>query len=445
MIDLNDVVVLCDKPSDEKIFKQMQRHSTNLKEIQGVEVLPLQWKKHLPDEYIEGMAPLLQFDRADYYFCYKGYPFLVLEMTEHGYTGDQCLQRFARISKTAEKQIPFIYFAPHSRTRFDELHQDKPSYRNVSSDLFSGFVKLMDIYDSPVVTLGWKTNDRGIPMKLAANSPEETGLKDLIELLDNLLSERLEEMINKSSINETESLKPHIQKTIELSEKSNVGKSEVRISGFSYSNVLDIVSDPLESLKYIPREYFMKGKSHKLITLMCVENSRINKLVLPNGQIIRFNGKEELDSLLPDSLKQKPWLFYHSGYQWRSEPNVGIVTNIDINHCRSLNGKTTKDRDNLLVVHWPRVFFERTSTLRLSMLDSLGNNEESAPFMQLVAEKAALGRGRQNGEKFIQVTGKAIGAWNERATVARVYRDTCDLLILNDAIVLGNMWAEEFK
>ena len=200
MVSLGEIVVLCDKPSDQRFFNFMQKQSSCLSKIKHVEVLPLKWAEQLPEEYLEGMAPLLQFDRADYYFCYHGNPFLVVEMTVHGYTGDNCLQRFARINKTAQEGIPFIYFGPHSRTRFDELAGENPSYRNVSSDLFKGFRRLTEIYSNPVITVEWKTNHKGLPMELGIEDPNTSGLQELLDLLDELLENKINEMINKEGM-----------------------------------------------------------------------------------------------------------------------------------------------------------------------------------------------------------------------------------------------------
>jgi hypothetical protein len=39
----------------------------------------------------------------------------------------------------------------------------------------------------------------------------------------------------------------------------------------------------------------------------------------------------------------------------------------------------------------------------------------------------------------------SIGAWNEAASVARIYRQFADMVILNDAVLLGNHWVEQAR
>lgn len=441
MAKIEDIVVLCDKPSDERLFKSyIQNQSPILGKIKDVAVLPSIDK--IPPKYRKGLQTLLQFDRADYYFCYNGVPILVVEMTVHGYTGDQCLQRFARISKTAEEHVPFIYFAPTSRTRFDELDQSNPSYRNVSSDLYKGFIRLMEIYQSPVVAVQWKTNNQGIPSDLINEHPMESGINVLIELISSLLSCHLDDLINKKNILQSKFFEEHIKNTELLGARENVSQSEVRFTNVPFYDIAEICNSPLSSFEFVPRSYFMKGKAQKLLTLMALEHSQIKHLLLPNDQIVSFKNKEELINFLPSQLSSKPWIFYHSGYQWRSEPNVGIVTNIDITMCRSHQGKTAKERDNFLVVHWPRIFFNADSRIRAELLSKLTLLEKDAYVRQLFHEKAMSAKIKKGGEKYIAQEKKAFGKWNPRTTVARIYRDTCDLLILNDIIILGNMWSE---
>ena len=99
---LENIIVFCDKPTDMKLFHYLKPLSPVLSQIgdENVRVLPNRSK--LPSDCADGFGPLLEYDRADYYFCYHDVPFLVIEMTEHGYTGDMCMQLFSRIAKAEE-------------------------------------------------------------------------------------------------------------------------------------------------------------------------------------------------------------------------------------------------------------------------------------------------------------------------------------------------------
>ncbi|WP_421924956.1 hypothetical protein [Lysinibacillus capsici] len=441
-MSLNKVSVLCDKTGDKILFEIMQEKSEILEQISTVEVLPINWVKELPLSYLDGMGKLLQFDRADYYFCYDGQPILVLEMTQHGYTGDQSVQRFARINKTAEEGIPFIYFGPQSRTRYDEMHNKKPSYRNVSSDLFKGFKRLSEIYDVPVLAVEWKTDTKGKPHTLGMVDFTESGLQDVINLLEEFLGKYLSELVDKGPIVDSDLINYYIDITKKLSENENVQTSNVRMENIDFQKIYNVFCDPKESFKIIKRPYYLIGKAQKLITLMAIEFSEIETIVLPNGQSVPCND-ENLKKYIPKEFFDNKWLFYHSGYQWRSEPNVGVVTNLDINYCRTQYGKTVYDRKQLLAVHWPRVFFNKEHPRRIELLQYSKSIIGETPFGKYWLEREEARGGK--GENFIKYSSKNIGAWSEKATVARIYRDTCDIVILNDAIIIGDKWKGKYE
>ena len=135
-------------------------------------------------------------------------------------------------------------------------------------------------------------------------------------------------------------------------------------------------------------------------------------------------------------FSDKPWFYYYSGYQWRSEPNIGIVTNLDFIKCRSKKGKTVYDRDQLLCVHWPRIFWDEASPVRQQLMGLLDTPQ--APILQSRFRKAYC-------KKSTRGDTKVFGAWSDQTTVARVFRDVCDLVILNDAVIVGNKWRGCFE
>ncbi len=437
---LQDIDVLCDKPTDCKLFKMMKGCSETLAAIRDDRVQVLPDRKQIPPEYKDYLNPLLEFDRADYYFCLNGRPLIVAEITEHGYTGDQCMQRFARISKTAEMGIPFIYFAPVKRTRYDELDScgSNPSYRNVNRDMYLGFSRLTEVYDTPVVALPWNTASNGIPMILGADGPAETGLKDLFDLIGNLLVNHESDLQNGISITAAPELREHIAYTEKLATRDNVRKSEVRYLSVDFNTIRNQIEDPTDRTELMPRDYFFKGKAHKLFALMSLDSSRINKCILPDGRIETLN---YLFETYGQAFSRKKWLYYFSGYQWRSEPNVGIVTNIDHLYCRELHGRTVSDRKLFLCVHWPRVFWDRDSTTRKNLLEDIKDIGSSATLNRLADEMLAA-TGNYPNLDVLTPNAKVFGNWNNHVTVARIFRNTCDLIILNDAVIVGNMWQE---
>ncbi len=431
-----EIVVFCDKPTDAKLFNYLKGISPVLSQIPGQNVRVLPDRRALPPEYVKGFGELLDYDRADYYFCFREKPFLVVEMTEHGYTGDQCMQRFARIVKTAEMRIPFLYFAPTSRTRYDELDDASPSFRNVSADMYEGFVRLTEIFETPVIALPWGTGENGIPLILGQDDPDRTGISTLFGLIDSLVCSHFDEMVSGETIAHAAEIQPFIEATRALSLRKNVYGSEVKIPNLSFGVIENLILNPQKTFDMVPREYFYKGKAFKLLAFMSIEFSRITKAILPDNTEIPI---AEFIRRCSPSFAACPWLYYYSGYQWRSEPNVGIVTNIDINMCRTQYGRTIFDRKQLLCVHWPRIFWDSDSPVRKQLLREAACPKTS-PVLGPMARAAQAYSGKTPNLDIIRGGSKVFGAWSDRATVARIYRKVCDLVILNDAVIVGNKW-----
>jgi hypothetical protein len=166
----------CDKPSDKALVQAFGRISEFWANITDIQVIPSLEPDALVSNFTTSqVAPLLEYDRPDIIILFEGKPILVIEITEHGYTGDNPLQRFARVVRAAEMKVPLVHFTPFARTRFDEmLYTDSlTSARRVSSRLFEGFVKLTDIYCVPVVAMDWPVTPRGIPIKPDLHAPAQ--------------------------------------------------------------------------------------------------------------------------------------------------------------------------------------------------------------------------------------------------------------------------------
>ncbi len=429
--------VFCDKPSDVLLFNHIKKYSEELSKIPNNQVDVLPTLQQLQSVAPTTLCSLLEGDRADYYICYQNEPLIIIEMTEHGYTGDMCLQRFARIMRSAELHIPFIYFSPISRSRYDELDQINPSLRNVNSDMFRGFVRLSEIYDTPVISMEWKTSANGLPMILGVDDPKVTGIQELLDLLSNLIPNHFHALYRHESILNAPELKNSIENTKKLSLNNNVRPSDVRHEHLPFDKIISIIKNPIEAFTLLDREeYFFKGKIHKLLGLMSIENSNINHVIMPDNSVMTI---DNFVLEYQDVLSKKNWLYYYSGYQWRSEPNVGIVTNIDIVACREAKGQTLKDRSQLLCVHWPRIFWNRNSKTRLHLLSSLQDNISDPYLNDLVCEKVKYSDKIPSPELLIS-NDKAFGTWSNSTTVARIYRNVCDIIILNDVVIVGNNW-----
>src|SRR5438874_1036933 len=146
-VNYEAIHIYCDEESDRSLilgFRQLSKPLASVP-VDNITIYPAQNSSKLSPF----LKALVSADRPDFVFTYEDKPFLVLELTEHGYTGDNGLQRFTRFAVCAEEKVPFIYFTPFQRTRDDELDESadpsKLSRRHVNSNVFQGMLRLAEI------------------------------------------------------------------------------------------------------------------------------------------------------------------------------------------------------------------------------------------------------------------------------------------------------------
>lgn len=440
--------IWCDKPSDKALAQAFGSISQFWADVSDIQIIPSLGPDALTSNFTtRQVAPLLEYDRPDMIILLGGRPILVIEMTEHGYTGDNPLQRFARVVRAAEMKVPLVHFTPFARTRFDEmLYTDSlTSARRVSSRLFEGFVKLTNIYGVPIVAMDWPVTPRGIPIK--PNLQEPTQLKEifgeLVRYSEHLCEHDGPRILSGESILECDVIRNAAEATKTKAEQTNVLDSEIRIQGIPYESICQIIANPQTIVELLGYDYFMKGKDHKLIALRTINESTIDMVETPTGVVSRPPEVTGIQEILPSELSERPWLLFYSGYEWRGQPNGGIVTNTDILYCRTSSGCTVRDREQYLVVVWPRVFYNANHPRRSSLLQELSDFVTSSQYTrldELVEQKRDFRGQTYEHPNYIAYNSKSIGAWSEKSTVSRIYRHFCDLVILNDRVLLGNHW-----
>jgi hypothetical protein len=447
MIDSENFEIWCDKPSDREMVIALGAISAFFAKIKAVHTLPTRSVEKLrTNPETQHVAPLIEYDRPDLMIFYQKQPVLVVEITEHGYTGDNPLQRFARAVRSAELGVPFIHFTPFARTRLDELlYSDVlTSARRVSSRLFEGFLKLTRIYHVPVIGVNWPVNERGTPLKADLNNLNqlEQVFGELIKLIERICLEHGEDVISKTDFRDDPEIQIHIQINQQLATASNVLESQIRLS-VDYGEVTNLIHHPPHFFHLIGEDYFRKGKDHKLIAYHAIQRSRIEWLQSKHGEMIALPAQPKaIQAVLPTEFARKPWVILYSGYEWRGEPNGGIAANTEILLCRAEGGRTIRDKDCFLAVLWPRVFWNPESTRRALLLSDLKAtvaDDTTADLYQLIANKRAA-QGQPMTGSYLFASSKSIGAWREGSTITRVYRAFCDLVILNDAVLLGSHW-----
>ncbi len=440
--------VWCDKPSDKTLVEAFRRLSPFWADVSSIQVIPNSGPRALASNFFDRqVVSLLEYDRPDIIILLDGHPVLVIEITEHGYTGDNPLQRFARVVRAAELGVPLVHFTPFARTRFDEmLYTDSPtSARRVSSRLFEGFVKLTETYKVPIVAMDWPVTPRGTPVKpdLQNSTQLREIFGELVDYAQHICEHDGARLIAGENVLNCEVIKSAVQATKQKAQQTNVLDSEIRLQNIPYDKICRIIANPKVMVELLGQDYFMKGKDHKLIALRAIEDSLIELVETQTGPVNAPSNVEELRRILPQEFSEKPWLIFYSGYEWRGQPNGGIVTNTDILYCRTPTGATVKDRTQYLAVVWPRVFYKSNNPRRSVLLEELSdfaNSNGPCRLGDLVKQKRNL-RGQVFGHpNYIAYRTKSIGAWSENSTVARIYRHFCDLIILNDRVLLGDHW-----
>jgi len=144
-------VIYCDEADDEllarKLFTEGPLANATIMRLppRGV---------NLPPE----LALSLQWERSDWLITRDGVLVAAAELSKHGYTGDNGMQRFARLLRAPSLGIPVVYFTPFSRSRLNELDQGRNSPRNVSPEMFGELLNAGDKYGVPCLAIRWPTD-----------------------------------------------------------------------------------------------------------------------------------------------------------------------------------------------------------------------------------------------------------------------------------------------
>jgi len=448
------LIVYCDEETDRSLFRRFQSHSDFLSTIpnNNLKILPAKGAidTHDPGSRIN---MLLSDDRPDFVFVLDGKPILVVELTKHGYTGDNPLQRFTRLAIAAEGGCAVIYFTPFSRVRDDELDQgvENPSKRRVNTDMFKGMSHLAEIFKIPMVALDWPTNAAGLPRSLSARLDPGEFLKicgHLIVAMEKISRDLAERLATGQSIMDDPWVRSKLADLQKLWEVPNTRTSAVKLT-LSRKELKSIIDRPAEILKRISKtDYFFKDKPERLLLLECIQQMKI-ELIRRNGSAPRAASSElsKVQELIDCNDSFESAMFYQTGYKWRSDPHCGVLVNIDYNQCRKSNGHTPRDRDRALVLFWPRVFLSDVSSPYLAIsrsLAALSKKDWGAGISRLFVQRYG---DKPTATKYItqllRGKGSLIGLWRDTTKQARVFRYYCDLIILGDAIIVGDSWGSE--
>ena len=448
------IKVFCDSPADLKLFHKLADLSNLLNQIpsENISVYP-QLKSALKQEQHKNIIPLFKFDRPDYIVTLSEKPILVVEVTEHAYTGDNGLQRFTRVASAAENGVAFIYFGPIARTRDDELDRAQNistlSKRNLTSDFFEGMLALHERFDTPQFFSEWIVAENGKVIKVppnATSSEFEKVYNHLVSLITSIVQQAIDFQTNKTNYattnfldnGTTKLIEPETNETnyttnllgnsqkqlIELAENKNTKFSDVRFQ-FSKQRAIQLTRDPKGILSNLDT-YFFKGKPDKLLALFALQKSTIKYLHLKDKVI--SNQKEInrlLDEICTSNIFNNGAIGYYSGYKWRSDPHCGVAINLYYRKCFVDNTELP------LLLFYPRISISEVTTDNL-----LKEINSSDTLLDLFKSRYPT----DFQTKYDKTTNSEslYHHWVNTTKQARIFQNYCSLIFCNDGIILGD-------
>jgi len=439
----SDVTVLCDEEADKQLFLRLRTHFPELARIpkDNIKVYP-----RITESVNERLFRLVNNDRPDFVFLYNQHPLLVLELTEHGYTGDNPLQRFTRLAAAAENRVPAIYFGPFARVRDDELDLvDDPSTlsrRRVNTDLFRGMHCLSKLFKVPMAVAEWVTGQNGKPLKFSAVSNVDTCKRIFAPLVSKILTLVTYSVFKLNNIDSSELLPQLCQIEEELKQTfatSNVRGSQTKLC-LSKANVVKFVRNPSSILDVItPAAYFLHDKPERLLSWLCIKHTEIKWI----------EGKNSIDAVGDTDIfnylyKYKPTInddccFYYTGYKWRSDPHCGVLVNLDYLLARGPGETTPEKRKRALILFYPRVYLNSKSGNVIKLTAEITKaSDAGSEFYSMFERRYGSDPAGSISRSFIRRTSGHITQWTESTKQARIFRQYCDFIFLADAVLLGN-------
>ena len=336
---LNQIEVFCDEDADVKLFKRLKGLSSILNNIPDENIAKYpQISAAVNNRTYDKIFPLFAFDRPDYIFTLAGKPILVVEVTEHAYTGDNGLQRFVRVASAAENKVPFIYFGPIARVRDDELDLSNDvstlSKRSLTSDFFEGMATLHTLYKVPMLFTEWITARNGKVKKVPLTSTDSKFMGvygDLCSLMAAIIN--LARNGKNGTADSAALLVKSQAQLLDLANIKNTRHSDVKFA-LNRTKTIELIRNPQQILQYMS-DYFFKGKPDKLLALYALRNSQLKNILLKDRIV---SDETEISSFIKKicsaDIFQEGAYVYFSGYKWRSDPHCGVAINIYYRECK---------------------------------------------------------------------------------------------------------------
>jgi len=282
------IQIYCDALQEGEWFKNL---SPNFKDADILSIKDRGKNPRIIDELIE-------YDRPDIILVIDGKVKLALEKTEEVPTGHNVGQRFARIVKSAEVSIPFIYFCP-----FVAMKHGKYANRCfINARLFTAIQNMSKIHNVSILAMNWVAD---ADYELIRTGEEDREIKLLIK-----------ELFNKNFQFEKSEIINDLQRKMEEERKARIAMHS------SYD-------EPPNTVKIIDTSNLIRDLKEKF------GNFKIPKLFIKNKETVFYTL-----GMTPKNCR-------------REDPFTGMQLVYDYYWCRT--GPKITDRKRNLVLNIPLV------------------------------------------------------------------------------------------
>lgn len=393
---MGEVVIYCDGASDELAAELFLLQGS----LQTATIRRLPQRKQAPPF----LQPLLAWERLDWVVAIDDKVRCTVELSRHGYTGDNGFQRFARLYRSASLGIPTIYFTPFARTRLNELDVGRVSARNVAPELFETLTELEARFGVACIAVDWPVRaDLGqpVPLQDPVARPAMERLGELVGAFSAVPPERSVSTFAEDFPDFAEAMDTHAQ--IPYRGADTRGAVGLPLN----------LGDPMWVHEFLPDNYFGTGKADKTLASMALDGCADRSIVDMGGRA-RWSAESGT-----------AWVQY-LGYQWRPDPACGLV---------ALSATKARARELPFIVVWPRVFSVKGET-RTRMLRALVRYKEAGDG-PLAEEMIKQGRGSQVGafRERVATDPDQFGVFSDTSKIGRIVRETADALVLGDRVL----------
>lgn len=349
------------------------------------------------------LRPLLSWERIDWVVTVDDEIRCTVELSRHGYTGDNGFQRFARLYRSASLRIPTIYFTPFSRTRLDELDLGQSNARNVAPELFGALADLEREFGVACVAIDWpvdEANGQPAPLQSAIAAPSMSRAADLVGRMVTVAPADTPQLVRSEFPDLSQAMAAHA--TIASRGTDTRGPVTLPIE----------IGRPAWVYEFLPDSYFRQGKAEKALATLALDSILDRPLHGP-GDHARW------------SSNGAAWVLY-LGYQWRPDPACGLI---------ALGATQANARRLPLVVVWPRVFSANTDTREL-LLGALRQFKETGEG-PLAAEMERHGQADRipSFARRVSTSPNQFGIFTPSSKIGRVLTATAAALVLGDIVL----------